>query len=59
LIVNLATKHLLDGKPIKTLHKNLGYSSATSFARSFQQRLGLTPKEWLVKQAQPSNEITN
>ena len=57
--INLATKYLLDGKPIKTLHKNLGYSSATSLARSFQQRLGLTPKEWLVKQAQPSNYKAN
>ena len=50
--INLATKHLLDGAPIKTLHKNLGYSSATSFARIFQQRLGVTPKEWLVKNAE-------
>ena len=47
--INLATKYLLDGMPIKTLHKNLGYSSPTSFARSFQQRLGVTPKEWLTK----------
>lgn len=50
--VNLATKYLLDGVPIKTLHKNLGYSFATSFARIFQQRLGVTPKKWLAQQSQ-------
>lgn len=50
--ISLATKYLIDGRPIKTLHKSLGYSSPTSFARSFQQRLGLTPKEWLVNQTQ-------
>lgn len=48
--INLATKYLLDGAPIKTLHKSLGYSSTTSFARIFAQRLGLTPKEWLFTQ---------
>jgi AraC-like DNA-binding protein len=49
--INLATKYLMDGKPVKSLHKSLGYSSATSFARSFQQRLGVSPKEWLIKNA--------
>lgn len=54
--ISLATKYLIDGRPIKTLHKSLGYSSPTSFARSFQQRLGLTPKEWLVKQTQNTKQ---
>lgn len=49
--INLATKYLVDGRPVKSLHKSLGYSSATSFARTFQQRLGVTPKEWISKQA--------
>lgn len=48
--INLATKYMIDGKPVKSLHKSLGYSSPTSFARSFQQRLGVTPKEWLTTQ---------
>ena len=45
--LNLAIKRLMEGKPIKTLHNELGYASASSFARTFQQRLGMSPKEWL------------
>jgi AraC-like DNA-binding protein len=54
--INLATKYLMDGVPIKKLHSSLGYSSPTSFARTFQQRMGMTPKEWLSKSiAQPKS----
>jgi AraC-like DNA-binding protein len=53
LRINLAMRRLLEGKKIKTLYQELGYSSASSFTRIFQQKHGVSPKEWLS-----SKEIT-
>ena len=45
--LSLAMKHLDSGAPIKNLHKEFGYSSASSFGRIFLQHLGMTPTEWI------------
>ena len=50
--LSLAMKHLTSGIPIKNLHKELGYSSASSFTRIFQQRIGMSPKEWMAHHGQ-------
>lgn len=47
LRMNLAIRHLQQGKSIKSLHRELGYSSASSFTRVFLQRIGVSPKKWL------------
>lgn len=47
LRINLAMKRLIKGKSIKSLHSELGYSSASSFTRAFLQKIGKSPKEWL------------
>lgn len=46
LRINLAMRKLKEGRPIKNLHRELGYASASSFTRVFHQKNGLSPKEW-------------
>ena len=48
LRINLAMQQIQQGKPIKNLHRELGYTSASSFTRVFQQKNGVSPKEWLA-----------
>lgn len=46
LRINLAIRKLQEGRPIKNLHRELGYASASSFTRVFNQKNGMSPKEW-------------
>ena len=48
LRINLAMQQIQQGKHIKNLHRELGYASASSFTRVFQQKNGVSPKEWLA-----------
>ncbi len=51
--MNLAIRYLKQGKSIKSLHRELGYSSASSFARVFMQKTGVSPKKWLENNSVP------
>ena len=54
LRINVAMRRLQQGKSIKSLYGELGYSSASSFTRVFLQKIGMSPKEWLA-----NNSISN
>jgi AraC-like DNA-binding protein len=45
--LGIARTLLKKGLPVKRVAADVGYSSATSFARAFAQRSGTTPKRWL------------
>jgi AraC-like DNA-binding protein len=49
LRINLAMRRLQQGKSVKSIYSELGYSSVSSFTRAFQQKSGLSPKVWLEK----------
>jgi AraC-like DNA-binding protein len=51
LRINLSIKKMKANQPIKIIAKDLGYNSASSFARAFQQKLNLSPTDWLKKQS--------
>jgi AraC-like DNA-binding protein len=51
LRINVAMRRLQQGKSIKSLCGELGYSSASSFTRVFLQKIGMSPKEWLANKA--------
>ncbi|HQT82424.1 MAG TPA: AraC family transcriptional regulator [Ferrovaceae bacterium] len=47
LRIHLAMKRLVQGKSIKSLYGELGYSSTSSFSRAFLLKTGMSPKKWL------------
>ncbi|MDE2423515.1 MAG: helix-turn-helix transcriptional regulator [Betaproteobacteria bacterium] len=56
LRINIAIKYIIKGKSVKSIHKEVGYSSASSFTRVFLQRTGMTPKEWLKNKIMTQQE---
>jgi len=46
-------RRLQQGKSIKSLYGELGYSSASSFTRVFLQKIGMSPKAWLANNSIP------
>ncbi len=43
----IAQARLRQGKPLKTIAEQLGYSSASAFSRVFAQKVGQSPRAWL------------
>ncbi|MET0335536.1 MAG: AraC family transcriptional regulator [Rhizobacter sp.] len=49
--LSIAQSTLLGGAPLKTVAQDLGYSSASALSRVFAQKLGLSPRDWVRRQA--------
>jgi AraC-like DNA-binding protein len=46
--LGLARSLLRRGLPVKQVADDVGYGSASAFARAFSQRVGLPPTDWLA-----------
>jgi AraC-like DNA-binding protein len=55
--IMLAQKMLLNGKRLKYVVEDVGYSSASALSRAFTHKLGCAPTEWLKNQ--PQRQETN
>ena len=51
LRLDMACRSLLDGKPIKAIAHDLGYSSVSNFTAAFRRRIGVPPRTWRDMQA--------
>lgn len=49
--LGLAASMLRSGQQMKQVAARLGFASASSFSKVFRQRMGLSPREWLVQSA--------
>ena len=47
--LSLAQVLLKEGRPVKTVAPEVGYSSAAAFNRAFRQRIGESPRRWRVQ----------
>ena len=46
--MSLAASMMRAGQPVKFIAAELGFSSGSSLAKAFKQRLGTSPREWLA-----------
>ena len=46
--MSLAASMMRSGRPVKLIAAELGFSSGSSLAKAFKQRLGTSPREWLA-----------
>lgn len=46
--IALAQRRLGEGRPIKLLAEDLGYSNPSALSRVFTARVGMSPRQWLV-----------
>lgn len=46
--ISLAQSKIVSGVPIKTIARDVGYSSPGAFTRVFTKRMGCSPREWLA-----------
>lgn len=46
--ISLAQSKIVRGVPIKTIAKDVGYSSPGAFTRVFTKRMGCSPRDWLA-----------
>ena len=37
------------GRPVNLIATELGFASASSFSKAFRQRMGVSPRKWLVE----------
>ena len=51
--LTLAQAHLRSGRSIKAIAHELGYANPSALSRVFAQKLGQTPRAWLVSRRQP------
>jgi AraC-like DNA-binding protein len=49
--MSLAASMMRSGQPVKLIAAELGFSSGSSLAKAFKQRLGAPPREWLTDNA--------
>lgn len=49
--IALAQSRLREGRPIKALAEELGYSNPSALSRAFSGRTGLSPRDWLKNEA--------
>lgn len=47
----LAQSRLREGRPIKILAEELGYANPSALSRAFAARIGMSPRDWLVRGA--------
>ena len=47
--LSIAKAELRNGRSIKTLAGELGYATPSALSRAFAHKLGLSPRQWLVK----------
>lgn len=47
--IALAQRHLLEGRSIKELAVELGYTNPSALSRAFASKVGLSPRHWLRK----------
>jgi len=47
LRISLGMKKMKENQPIKTIAKDLGYNSASAFARAFYLKINLSSTEWV------------
>lgn len=47
--IGMAQTLLKQGKPLKIVAPSVGYTNSTALTRAFSQRIGLSPREWLVQ----------
>lgn len=47
--LTLACQALRRGQPVKQLADELGYATPSAFSRAFAQRLGYSPREWVLR----------
>lgn len=53
--LSIAKSSLLEGKSLKLLAANLGYSSQSALSRVFTSRLGMSPRQWLNEKLESTN----
>jgi AraC-like DNA-binding protein len=46
--MSLAASMMRSGQPVKLIAAELGFSSGSALAKAFKQRLGTSPREWLM-----------
>ena len=49
--IALAQSRLREGRPIKALAEELGYANPSALSRAFSARTGLSPRDWLRRDA--------
>ncbi|MFT3858396.1 MAG: AraC family transcriptional regulator [Aquabacterium sp.] len=49
--LTLARAELARGRPVKAIADELGYANASALSRVFTERLGLSPRAWLQREA--------
>lgn len=47
--LSLAVSMLRSGRPVKLVADELGFASASSLSKAFRQRMGASPREWLMR----------
>ena len=52
--ISVAQTMLKRGKPLKLVAPMVGYSSHVALARVFSRRIGMSPSEWLTREAEPA-----
>lgn len=51
--MELAKSHLLDGKAIKEVARDIGYAYQPAFTKAFTSKFGVSPTEWRAQSLQP------
>jgi len=46
--LSLAASMMRSGRPVKLIADELGFASASSLSKAFRQRMGASPRDWLV-----------
>jgi transcriptional regulator GlxA family with amidase domain len=54
--LNVATSLLRSGRSVKQVALDLGFADAPTLSRAFRRRTGVSPRQWLSLQQQPSHE---
>ena len=56
LRLSYAKTLLLNNKPVNLVALEVGYETASSLAKVFKKRFGITPKKWITNQAEPADQ---
>ncbi len=54
--LTLATSMIRTGRPMKLIAAELGFAGTASLSRAFRQRMGVSPREWLVRSEMESGD---
>lgn len=47
--LSLGVSMMRSGRPVNLIATELGFASASSFSKSFRQRMGMSPRKWLAE----------